>query len=492
MKFSRLSLLVLPLLLCSCSSNKSTGIDVSFVALNDFHGIVESRSQSEAGLNKVASYLIEKKKEGAILLNSGDSFQGTYFSGSDKGETISKIFKEIDFDAYTIGNHEFDWGINQIANIESYLGTKFLGANIYNYPSKTKSENIGAPYTIKTINPGTNKEIKIGIIGVIGEDQITSINSKIVEDITFVNPNPIVKDLSSELRAAGCQIVVADYHASFEQVDSEEISKCVDAVFLAHTHQQFYEEVNGVPFIQGGRNGEAVSEITLTIKNNKNVSLKSHNIQQLNNVKIDINSTISKIISDRKEVIDPIGTKVLGTTDTTINSDAMSCFYSKIAYEKVADLGYNIDFVLFNTSRYSLNQGNITYASLYDTHPFMNSLYILSVNGYSIYRETTTLHRQFGYNVHNIDIYSLQDQKSTWYDVIVFDYNGFHINVDENGNKYYDQFAASFTPAAKHAPTLIENYNVFDLAIERLEKNPTIHTSDFCGFGFINSPVTIL
>lgn len=497
MKTKYLLVFLLPLLISSCgrrnsptstSQQSSDSIDVSFVALNDFHGVVEPRNKKEVGLKKIAKYLKDKKSEGAVLLNSGDSYQGTFISGYDKGITVSKVFKDIDFDAYTIGNHEFDWGIDTIKQTETELGKKFLGANIYTYPGKEKCSDLGQSYTIKTINEGTNNEIKVGIIGVIGEDQITSIVSTVAANYTFVDPTPIVKDLANELRSQkGCNIVVADYHASNMQVNSDEVSKYVDAVFLAHTHQQTYDEVNGVPFIQGGRYGEAVSEITLTVnKKDKTVTNKSHKIQNLSSLNLEDDSKATEIIDAQKKITDPIGNVVIGTSPSYMSTEDMSCYYSKISYEKAVNLGYNVDFVLFNSARYYLDGGQFNYSALYETNPFKNKLYILSTNGYTIYRETAKFKRQMGYNPNEINISDLESQKSTWYEVLVYDYNGLHINLDESGNKYYDYFAASFSGAEKHTPTLLDGLDAFELALESLQKNPTITTSDYSGNKFIN------
>lgn len=499
MKYRYLWMLIVPLLVASCSRVKTTSstsssiqpqkddVDISFVAINDFHGIVEPRNQKEVGLAKLTSYLKDKKSKGAVLLNNGDSYQDSFLAGYDKGITISKIFKDIDFDAYTIGNHEFDWGIQSIKDNEAVLGKKFLGANIYSYPEKTKYNELGELYTIKTLNEGLENQVKIGIIGVIGEKQITSITSTNVENITFVNPDPIVIELSTELKNnQGCDIVIANYHAPIDQLNAQEVSKYVDAVFLGHTHQETYDEINGVPFIQGGRYGEAASEITLTFnKKTQKVKNKAHKIQHLRDLSLLNDENASTIINNQKKITDPIGNAKIGTSSAYLEDKDMSCYYSKIIYEKAANLGYTADFVLFNVARYHLKPGEFTYSQLYETNPFQNKIYMLSVNGYTIYREALYYQRQFGYNPNNINIYELETQKNVWYDVLTYDYNGLHIGISEDGSKYYDQFAASFTPAAKHTPYLIDNIEALSAAVEKLKENPTISASDYSGNNFV-------
>ena len=112
---------------------------------------------------------------------------------------------EIEFDCFTLGNHEFDWGVSMIQNNQKRKGdngyqTPFLAANIYQYDMDSKEigdyAQLGEKYTIKTLENG----LKVGIIGVIGKDQITSISSQHVDDYIFLDPVPIIQDLSDELK----------------------------------------------------------------------------------------------------------------------------------------------------------------------------------------------------------------------------------------------------------------------------------------------------
>ena len=87
---------------------------VEFYAINDFHGSVEPNGY-EMGILKVGSYLKQRQEEeNTVIINSGDFWQGSIQSNLNHGEYLTKINNEIGFDAMTLGNHEFDWGVSYI------------------------------------------------------------------------------------------------------------------------------------------------------------------------------------------------------------------------------------------------------------------------------------------------------------------------------------------------------------------------------------------
>ena len=464
-------------------------LEVNLTALNDFHGYVDEVSdRGYVGLAKLSTYLKNRKSNGDVLINSGDTYQGTFVSNYTQGSIITEVFKDVGFDAITIGNHEFDWGQDAIRYNESIFGQAFLGANIYNYPKGnewTKSD-LGDLYRIATINPYTDAEIKVGIIGVIGKDQITSITSTKVEDVIFLDPTPIIQSLSDELRAAGCDIIVADYHSADIDPEIASVSpisnkKYVDAVFAAHTHQlEAYTIGAGVPVVQGGENGEAVSKISLKFnKLTGETSAVSYSYHELASEFLEADPVAKAKIDEIERQIETTRSKIVGNAQRRMYTDNVSRFYAKIAAEKAAELGHNVDYVLFNNSRESLSQGDFTYEDLFLTHPFKNELYILSCTEQNVLDEIG-----FGLVGYNCTGVYPESSTTSYKNVLVYDYVGFHQNVNENYEKYYNYFATAFTYKALHTPILIPNVNVFDLALDWLEINHTIKSTDYSGSNF--------
>lgn len=458
-------------------------IPVNFTAINDFHGqLDEEEDDYRVGIAKMASYLKDRKAQGDILISSGDNYQGSYLCNVDKGEFVSDVFKYVGFDAYTIGNHEFDWGVDSILANEVALGQKFLGANIYNYPkgSEWTKSSLGEKYRIVKLYEGTKFEVTVGIIGVIGRDQITSITSTFVEDYIFLDPTNIVKDLANELRdEKGCDAVIASYHS--DDADTS-ISNYVDAVFQAHTHKYQKEIVNGVPFLQASAYSRGVSSVSFSFnKNTHTLTLNSANYEYLSQKDLEPETLVANELASLKQSHSSEFNDVIGTNATGGEIDAydMSKFYAKLSYDraKSAYSTYDIKGCIFNVSRRELKAGDFTYSDLFETHPFLNDIYILSVSD-------SNINTQVGWSYGYMDPeFTSTGSSSVYYDVLVFNYNGFHIGVNDYDEKYYNYFSSAFSAGAEHPPVKL-SFNCFDTAVDWLTTHHNITTSDFSGSGF--------
>ena len=460
-----------------------TDIPVNFTAINDFHGqLDEEEADYRVGIAKMASYLKDRKAQGDILISSGDNYQGSYLCNLDKGKFVSETFKEIGFDAYTIGNHEFDWGVEYILQNETYLGEPFLGANIYNYPkgSEWTKSSLGKEYKIVKLYEGTPYEVKVGIIGVIGRDQITSIVSTHTEDYIFLNPTSIVKNLATTLKEdEGCDVVIASYH---EAEADESIAEYVDAVFEAHTHHFEEDIVDGVPFLQAGAYSKGVSSVSFSFnKSEGTLTLKSYGNSYLAQMDLEPEPSVEAKLNDLKAAHESEFTTVIGSNSTgsKISSYDMSKFYAKISYEraKIEAPTYDIKGCIFNVSRRDLKTGNFTYSQLFETHPFLNGIYILSVSDQNI-------DNQIGYSYGYMDpSFVSTGSSSVYHDVLAFDYNGFHIGVNSSYEKYYNYFSSAFSVGAEHPPVKL-SFNCLEEAVSWLGTHHNITNSDISGSGF--------
>ena len=71
------------------------------------------------------------KEKPDLVLDSGDAFQGLPVSNHSKGEEMAKAMNKVGYDAMTIGNHEFDFGYNQLLKLQKQLHFPMISSNIY-------------------------------------------------------------------------------------------------------------------------------------------------------------------------------------------------------------------------------------------------------------------------------------------------------------------------------------------------------------------------
>ena len=364
-----------------------------FYCVNDFHGsIVEQMNGRyyEAGISRSFGELKRKKAadpEHTILLSTGDMFQGSMESNSNFGKLIVEGMNNAGFDAMAVGNHDFDYGQDHLLDIVNWADFPVLGGNVRNYPNESELWNPAiAPSTI--IERGNKK---IGIIGMIGEGQTTSITSKFVQDITFPDPKPIALAEAKRLRQQEkCDLVVYLLHNTADScMDYVGNKELFDGVFTGHSHHKETYITGGVPIVQSYCNGENYSHFEITFDAGSSSSYCS----LYESVPFKSSMREDEEISDIRDqyLLDPEfenkASAVAGfVTGTLAAKEGVSNISCKAIYEKYAPLHSDLSLAIVNGQRAALT-GEIKYRDIYKATPFLNSIVIAKVKGEDILRE---------------------------------------------------------------------------------------------------------
>lgn len=454
---------------------------IDIYATNDFHGrISENEEENEPGIAKLATYLNNRKKEneeGYIYLNSGDYWQDTYESGYNKGKLLTECLDLMECETMSLGNHEFDWGIDVIRENKQLTNyTTFLGANIRNYPNTEEQVDFAEPYKIIE-----RDGLKIGIIGAIGQNQITSITSSNWQDITFLPHSGIVQDLSDELRVEkGCDIIIFSIHADESDSAGSEITqispvsnkKYVDAVFCAHTHQREVKYYNGVPFVQAGDHGNNLGHIQLQYQDGEVTSLAAEYEGYATMNDLEPNEEIEKIVDKYfDESFFNEKNKVHGKIDglNYINSTYAGNILAKATYDLLQDNNINCDIVINNGSRDNVEAGEMTSEKIFNMIPFTNkTLVVENIKGEDIINECVNYS-----NPYYMPNSSLEINEDDYYTVACIDYMMLHMSAYRKYNYFPSYNAKNLIYTIEKYPNLIvEDY---------LQKNGTIYASDYIG-----------
>lgn len=449
----------LSLLLCGCNiikkkssssgntSEEKTGtVNIEIYATNDIHGQVKE-SNSCPGIGKLATYLKTKKARGnTLLLDQGDAWQGSIYSNMNRGALITDIMNFVHFDARCIGNHDFDWGLDAIkANTQaSFNGysTPVLAGNIYDYNFDTKTEgniqqsDIGVKSIILNVD-----DLKIGVLGGIGQGQITSINSLFVRDITFKNHINYIKEEANHLRNdEKCDIIIGSMHTGQEDLIGKDLNSYVDLFLCGHTHtQETYKEGQTV-YVQSKGYEQSFAHITLTYDYSKK-AISNTTVSFLN--ASDVLPNVQVIDPTIQEILDTYNVDTLA--NTTYANNVVGTFdrykeTTNLMNEAIMDRaiveGYgDIICTMTNEARQALpSRTSWTYADVFQSFPFDNEVYIATVKG-------SELRKNFNYNNRNIcrnpnfteDTLELDGE----YKIAVLDYVYFHTDNQRN----YDNFS---------------------------------------------------
>jgi 5'-nucleotidase len=224
-----LTLLVSFALGCRAAPEVPAGpVTVRIVALNDFHGglyeqeLRELDGRAVGGLPWLSAAVQALRREDPelLLLDAGDSFQGTWPVNASKGAGSVQAFELLGVDATAVGNHEFDYGpggpgshplrgaLEQAAERARY---PFLTANVF-YAS-----GAGRPYRPEGVAPWKlfeRRGVRVGVIGLTTTDTPQTTRPAHVADLRFEDPVETLRRVVPEVRAAGAQVVVALAHVT--------------------------------------------------------------------------------------------------------------------------------------------------------------------------------------------------------------------------------------------------------------------------------------
>lgn len=368
-----LLLLMLLFIITGCTSNKAPKT-LTILALNDFHGNVIDEN---GGLSRIGNFLIkEKNKATTTILASGDMLQGSALSNLTQGKVVLDVMGYIGFDAMTIGNHEFDWGIETISSLSEYAEFPFLAANIYDKRTNERVE-WAKPYTTFT-----RDNLKIGVIGIIGKTLTEDISPTIISNYEFKDEYVIVKEMARVLRVdEQCDIVILSAHNNTKS-DNQAYADLsgdeqIDAVLNGHTHTNYHGEILGkdgirMPYVQSASTGQYIGKIELTLENKKVVDGSATNIR-VSKVLADENTKINEIINGYNEDILEITSEVLGTAGVTIDrSRATSWAPDVIKYYTNKDVALiNTGGIRSNAFPISADEA-ITVGKVWEIMPFDN------------------------------------------------------------------------------------------------------------------------
>ena len=187
----------------SSAAPKTTEKDIVLVHTNDVHGrIVEEKGRdkntSVVGDAKLATVIENeraKKDQTTVVLDAGDAFQGLPISNSTKGEARAEILNKINYDAMAVGNHEFDFGLDEAKKYKEILKFPLLSANTY-----VNGARLFEASTI--IDKDKNvKGDEVVVIGVTTPETSTKTHPKNVQGVTFKDPIPEVLNVVKEIQA---------------------------------------------------------------------------------------------------------------------------------------------------------------------------------------------------------------------------------------------------------------------------------------------------
>ncbi|WP_191400229.1 5'-nucleotidase C-terminal domain-containing protein [Flavonifractor sp. An306] len=177
-----LSAAMLSALALPASAAEETGATEDGVVIlytNDVHTYIDNNvgEGNENGLTYSKVAALKDSYDNALLLDAGDHIQGTAYGSMDKGETIIKLMNAAGYDAATLGNHEFDYGMEGCMQAIEWADYPYLSCNFYHEKDGVAGDPVLDSYKVFEVDG-----VKIAIVGITTPESFTKSTPSYFQD----------------------------------------------------------------------------------------------------------------------------------------------------------------------------------------------------------------------------------------------------------------------------------------------------------------------
>lgn len=275
-------------MICAClfagSVSAQADKELLIFHTNDMHSRVEPFSDDyqdtllagKAGMVRRATFIRQQRKEhpDLLLFDSGDFSQGTPYYNMFKGEVEIKLMNAMKYDAGTIGNHEFDFGLDNMARLFKMADFPIVCAN-YDVRG-TVLEGLVKEYTVIE-----REGVRIGVFG-LGAPLDGLVAAHCYGNVEYEDPVSEAQRIADILKnQEKCDLVICLSHLGwmedqFSDIELIENTRNIDVVLGGHSHSyftepKFYKNLDGVdvPVQQMGKNAAFVGKMVLKLQKNR-------------------------------------------------------------------------------------------------------------------------------------------------------------------------------------------------------------------------------
>lgn len=217
---------------------------------------LENAYDSPERLARFVGFIETHRDEDAIVVGSGDSLSPSVLSLVTDAEQTLDVFRALIPDAETIGNHDFDLGIDTLADIIAISPQTWVSTNLKHKTDRLTNAGV-RPYTV--VHTG---DTSVGILGVT-TPKLPAMNHH-ATDVEVRDPVETIEDHAARIRARhDVDAVVVLSHLDAERALATQLDAPVDAILGGHDHDPISAVVDGVPVARPGANGSHVIELEL-------------------------------------------------------------------------------------------------------------------------------------------------------------------------------------------------------------------------------------
>jgi 2',3'-cyclic-nucleotide 2'-phosphodiesterase (5'-nucleotidase family) len=360
---------------------------------NDVHGAVDGYAQAAA-----LKYEFMARGAEVILADAGDFSQGTPYVSVRKGDDAITLMNYASYDVATLGNHEFDYGYEQLKKNLGRAWFKVICADVV--------DKKGNPILDPTYTFTSKSGLKVGFFGLETPETQTKVNPALIKGINFLSKTDIYKCAQEQintLKANGCDVVICLSHLGVDDESAPDGHRSsdlyanttgIDFIIDGHSHTVMTEGANGEPIQSTGTKFENVGYIVI---DNATKKIEQHYLIKCDDgvvkapgIKAAADDLTARIDAEYEVVFaksevelngkkDP-GVRTMETNLGDLITDALKWSVLKEGSLKVKD-----DHVVAITNgggiRATIKAGDVTKKDLNTVLPFGNTVSVVYITG---------------------------------------------------------------------------------------------------------------
>jgi len=372
---------------------------IQLLHTDDIHGhldadIVQSASASSSfragGMAQLAGQVVAyraRAPQRTLLVDAGDAWQGTFISNANKGEAVTEAMNLMQYDAFAVGNHEFDWGQDVLAQRAKEASFPFLAANVIE--TKTgASPSYLKPFVVKDLGI-----TRVGIIGLTNPGSATIVKATSVTGLQFRPAADSVRSLLSEMHKQADIVVVAAHIGSADAVQLARDVPGIDVIVAAHDHQAVQTaRVEGrTTIVDAGAYTQYLGRLEIVIdratRKMKDAVRGSELTPIAANANVKPHPEIAKLVEERRADGEKYTSRVVGRTTEPLSNVREETAFGNLITDAFVEYGqhqgWTTEVAFYNMAgvRASFPAGQLTYGQLYEALPFSNTVVSVDLTG---------------------------------------------------------------------------------------------------------------
>jgi 2',3'-cyclic-nucleotide 2'-phosphodiesterase (5'-nucleotidase family) len=372
---------------------------IQLLHTDDIHGhldadIVQSANASSSfragGMAQLAGQVAAyraRSPQRTLLVDAGDAWQGTFISNANKGEAVTRAMNLMRYDALAVGNHDFDWGQDVLAQRAKEATFPFLAANVIE--TKTgASPSYLKPFQVKDLGVA-----RVGIIGLTNPGSATIVKATSVAGLQFRPAADAVRSLLIEVQKEADIVVVAAHIGTAEATQLARDVPGIDVIVAAHDHQAVQTaRVEGrTTIVDAGAYTQYLGRLEIVIdratRKMKDAVRGSELTPIAANGNVKPDPEIAKLVEERRADGEKYTSRVVGHTTEQLSNLREETAFGNLITDAFVDYGrqqgWKTDVAFYNMAgvRASFPAGQLTYGQLYEALPFSNTVVSVDLTG---------------------------------------------------------------------------------------------------------------